>query len=109
MLAEHQLVERIEARFARNDFLRGGHGSCREDSTTCRTMSQRDFFVLTEEVHRVRAGDRAATQGMYADFYRGALAAHAFASIYRVEFAGGIHGVEQKLRRSARRILNDVS
>ena len=67
-------------------------------------MSQRDFFVLTEEVHRVRAGDRAATQGMYADFFGGALAAHAFASIYRVEFAGGIHGVEQKLRRSARSI-----
>ena len=67
-------------------------------------MRKGDLFIFAEEMHRVGAGDRAATQGMHADFSSGALTAHAFAAIHHVAGILGIHGREQQLRGAARRV-----
>ena len=67
-------------------------------------MRKGDLFIFAEEVHRVGAGNRAATQGMHADFSSGALAAHAFATIHHVAGILGIHGREQQFRGAARSV-----
>ena len=65
-------------------------------------MRKGDFLVFAEEVHRVGACDRAATQGMHADFSSGALSAHAFTAVHYVALIVGIHGREQQFRGAAR-------